>query len=237
MLGMLLRHPAVTADTPSGARTRQHGALTYVVSSALVFAVLFNPLVHISKRLIFSEPRYHGLTAIEKVRPRLLNGDALFITGDQFLPPFVDLFMDTYGGKAGMEAPKIEAHWVLPYMHGRPGLDRRAISALVCFLAQRRGERLVWGVRRNLIAFDDDKRKLATIHLVTRHRGFRIEFEVDDIFYEFHDGYFVAGRVLSLTETTDNEGRATNAVLYRHPDDAPGCLNPGVPKNKPELHK
>jgi hypothetical protein len=218
MVGMLVRRNEVMEDIRAVAVSPTGTVLAGAVACVMALAVLFNPIVHVSKRMILSAPRYHGLTANALVRPALSKGDALFFTTDQFLPPFVDLVKDTYKGEAD-----IAAYWVLPYMHGRPDLERHAVSALTCFLARRHGERIVWGLRKDFVTFDKGSPRRATIRLVTRFRSFRIEFEVEDILYEFHDGYFVAGRVLALTETLDGEGKPVDTMYYRHPGHAPGC--------------
>jgi hypothetical protein len=218
MVGMLVRRQEVMTDIGAVAVSPTGTVLAGAVACVMALTVLFNPLAHVSKRILYSTPRYHGLTASALVRPALAKGDALFFTTDQFLPPFVDLVNDTYKGEAD-----VEAHWVLPYMHGRPDLERQAVSALTCFLARRHGERIVWGLRKDLVTFDEGSPRRATIRVVTRFRSFRIEFEVADILYEFHNGYFVAGRVLALTETLDGEGKPTDALYYRHPGQAPGC--------------
>jgi len=201
------------------------------IAGIMVLAVLFNPMAHVSKRYLYTTPRYHGPTANALVRPALAKGDALFFTTDQFLPPFIDLVKETYES-LGEGTGDIAAYWVLPYMHGRPALERQTISALVCFLVRHDGDHIVWGLRKDLVRFEKGKPKRASIRLVNRFRSYRIEFQVAEILYEFHDGYFLAGRVLSLTESMDSEGRSTENLYYQFPNDAPGCQDQGASTGK-----
>ncbi|MBT4489609.1 MAG: hypothetical protein HOC72_18865, partial [Rhodospirillaceae bacterium] len=225
MLAMLVRWPSAERYVPEQGHNAVSTVLPGIVAAAMILAVLFNPIAHISKRLVFPTLRYHGLTANALVRPYLQKGDALFFTTDQFLPPFVDLVADTYSGNAD-----IDAFWIFPYMHGRPDLEHRAVNALVCFLARRQGERIVWGLRKDFVALDPSDPKRVTIRIVDRFRAFRVEFEMAENLYEFHDGYFLAGRVLTFSEVFDNTSKATNALLFRAPDHAPGCSDPAPAK-------
>lgn len=179
-----------------------------ICASAMVVAVLFNPITHISKRVLLEVPRYSGTTANSRVRQNLRAGDAVFSTNDRFLVPFIDLAEKTYRQEA-----TVEAFWILPFVIGNKDLEQRTVGKLVCYVEQRAGKNIIWGLaKRNITNFASNKDRLS-IRISTRYRILTVDFNVSENYYEFHDGLYVRG-VIERIGAVAMGAEAEEEILY-----------------------
>tara|TARA_R110002167_G_scaffold45545_2_gene136836 strand:- start:3273 stop:4322 length:1050 start_codon:yes stop_codon:yes gene_type:complete len=211
ILAMAVLLPAARADLASSTVVASVPGRLVAATVALlcVLAVLFNPITHVSKQILFSTPRYDAMVASRLVRSVLQPGDALFFTSDRHLPAFVDLVAETYAGEA-----RFPAHWVLPFVHGSRAYEAKTVDAFVCFVARRASAPVVWGLDARYVESVSGQPTVSTIRIDTSHRLLAVDFARSETIYEFFDGVFVRGVVQSIREVRGYDGRESGALLY-----------------------
>ena len=183
-------------------------ALKFLLSLGFCAVVLIQPIAHIAKHALFSQPRYDAWKAREVVLPRLNNGENILVSPDHFLSAFLEDFQATHRAN-----PKRQVHWVFPQVIGGAELEAKAVSSFICFLDNYGEQGLVWALEKHLIIEQDKINKKASIR-IGQWKRYIIEFGYSEIMYEVHDSIFLRGFVESLNELIQNESDSRMRILY-----------------------
>ena len=193
-------------------------SMTFGFVLGLSLLILVQPASHILKHLLSSEDRYDPWKVKNEVLPRLLPGESVFASPDNYLPPFLKYLQDTYRGTA-----EHQTHWVLPYLVGGPELEEKSVNSFLCYLSKEGESGIVWAVFKPKLTSNDQVNGRAEIELGFWRR-FGVVFSYSDILYEAHDTLFLRGFVEAVYETQNSDGSAIRRLLFQRGVPLASCL-------------
>ena len=190
--------------------------LRYLLTAICMAAVMYTPMAHTLKLLIGGTQRYQGVVVANTVRSKIPDNDLILFGDDRFMPPFLDLVAKKYKDGTGRKL-----HWIFPPLMGSRVIEEAMVADFVCLIAENEKTPITWLLNRGTVTASATVSNRVGIVLRTFRRHLLVDFDVEDVLYEVHDGIFLRGGVARVVVARGNEGE--EEVLYPDPALSSGC--------------
>jgi len=181
--------------------------LRYVLAAICMVAVMYTPVAHTLKLLIGGAPGYQGVVVAETVRSTIPDNDLILFGDDRFMPPFLDLIAEKYKDGTGQNL-----HWIFPTLMGSRAIEEAMVADFVCLIAENENTPITWLLNRGTVTASATVSNRVGIVLRTFRRRLVVDFDVENVLYEVHDGIFLRGGVARVAVASGNEGE--EEILY-----------------------
>ncbi len=187
-----------TAANP--APRRAGSIVTATLALALATAMIgYVPLSHILKHVVASEPRYHHFVAQREVGEQVTDREMVLVSPDRLLFPFFDRIRSQFQ-PGGPDRPA--AYVIFSPNFFDDSMSAKVIADFGCALDARGGQDILWGILFEYVKNVDRENGRAIFEVRTLLGPLVVDFQFDEILYEFYNGFFVRGSVLQIVAPT-----------------------------------